>query len=81
LLVTDLAIWRPDPETKEFTVESLHRGVTREMVQETCGWAVRYSDTLEETPEPTSEELSVLRDLHARTASAHAGHTRGAQHG
>lgn len=24
LLITDLALWRPDPETKEFTVASLH---------------------------------------------------------
>ncbi len=38
LLITDLAIWKPDPVTKEFTVVSLHEGVTREMVQETCGW-------------------------------------------
>ena len=28
LLITDLAIWKPDPETKEFTVVSLHPGVT-----------------------------------------------------
>ena len=27
LLITDLAIWKPDPETKEFTVVSLHPGV------------------------------------------------------
>ena len=28
LLITDLAVWRPDPESKEFTVDSLHPGVT-----------------------------------------------------
>jgi len=76
LLITDLAIWRPDPATKEFTVVSLHRGVTRQMVQETCGWAVRYADRLDETPEPTGLELSTLRDLQARTAAAHAGRER-----
>jgi len=72
-LITDLAIWKPDPETKEFTVTSLHPGVTREMVQETCGWRVRYADSLEETPAPTALELETLRDLTARTAAAHAG--------
>jgi glutaconate CoA-transferase subunit B len=72
-LITDLAIWKPDPETKEFTVTSLHPGVTREMVQETCGWRVRYADDLEETPPPTALELETLRDLQARTAAAHAG--------
>mgnify|MGYP001286520035 CR=1 FL=1 len=73
LLVTDLAIWRPDPETKEFTVTSLHPGVTREKVQETCGWTVRYAENLEETPPPTKTELEILRDLKARTEKAHGG--------
>jgi len=72
-LITDLAIWKPDPETKEFTVTSLHPGVTREMVQETCGWRVRYADNIDETPPPTALELETLRDLTARTAAAHAG--------
>jgi glutaconate CoA-transferase subunit B len=71
LLVTDLALWRPDPETKEFVVASLHRGVTREAVQETCGWRVRFADTLEETPPPSALELDTLRALHARTRRAH----------
>lgn len=73
LLVTDLALWRPDPETKEFTVVSLHPGVTRAAVQETCGWTVRFSQTLEETPPPSELEISTLRDLQARTAAAHGG--------
>jgi glutaconate CoA-transferase subunit B len=71
LLITDLAIWKPDPETKEFTVVSLHPGVTREQVQDTCGWTVKFADTLEETPAPTALELKTLRDLKARTAKAH----------
>lgn len=73
LLITDLAIWRPDPVTKEFTVISLHKGVTRDMVQETCGWTVRFAAELAQTPEPTTLELSTLRDLQARTAAAHGG--------
>ena len=73
LLITDLAIWRPDPETKEFTVQSLHRGVTRDMVQETCSWQVRFAEMLDETPVPTELELSTLRDLQARTKAAHEG--------
>ncbi|UJQ95465.1 CoA-transferase subunit beta [Mariluticola halotolerans] len=73
LLVTDLAVWKPDPETKEFTVVSLHPGVTREQVQETCGWTVKYADHLETTPAPTPDELKTLRDLKARTKAAHEG--------
>ena len=71
LLITDLAIWKPDPESKEFTVVSLHRGVTRQQVQETCGWTVKFAATLDETPAPTALELQTLRDLKARTAKAH----------
>ena len=73
LLITDLAIWKPDPETKEFTVVSMHRGVTRDMVQETCGWKVRFSEQLEETPPPSELELTTLRELQARTEKAHGG--------
>lgn len=78
LLITDLAIWRPDPESKEFVVRSLHRGVTRDMVQETCGWTVRFADNLEETPAPTALELETLRDLQSRTTAAHGGARRAA---
>ena len=73
LLITDLAIWKPDPETKEFTVVSMHRGVTRDKVQETCGWKVRFSERLEETPPPSDLELTTLRELQARTEKAHGG--------
>jgi glutaconate CoA-transferase subunit B len=71
LLITDLAIWKPDEHTKEFTVVSLHEGVTREQVQETCGWPVKFAEALETTPSPTELELTTLRDLKARTAKAH----------
>ena len=73
LLITDLAIWKPDPVTKEFTVVSMHPGVTREMVQETCGWEVKFAEKVEETPPPTPLELETLRDLKARTDVAHKG--------
>ena len=70
-LITDLALWEPDPETKEFTVTSLHPGVTSAQVQETCGWPVRFAAAVAETPPPTGVELATLRDLKARTAKAH----------
>jgi glutaconate CoA-transferase, subunit B len=73
LLITDMAIWKPDPQSKEFTVTSLHRGVTREQMSETVGWEISYADTVDETPPPTADELSVLRDLKARTEAAHKG--------
>ena len=72
LLITDLAIWKPDPISKEFTVQSLHTGVTKEMVQGTCGWKVKYSDNIEVTEPPTDLELKTLRDLKERTKIANS---------
>ena len=71
-LITDMAIWAPDPETKEMTVVSIHPGVTRAQIQENTGWTVKFAATVEETPAPTAKELEVLRELHARTNRAHA---------
>lgn len=71
LLVSDLCVMRPDPETNEMTVTSLHPGITREQVCRNTGWDVRFADRVEETRPPSGEELEVLRDLHARTARAH----------
>jgi glutaconate CoA-transferase subunit B len=71
-LITDLALFAPDPETKEMTVVSIHPGVTREQIVENTGWAVKFAAQVDETPAPTAQELEVLRDLQARTARAHA---------
>jgi glutaconate CoA-transferase, subunit B len=70
-LITDLCVFTPDAKTKEMTVVSLHPGVTREKVQENCGWKVKFARIVKVTPPPTREEVTVLRDLHARTKKAH----------
>ncbi|HTS41516.1 MAG TPA: CoA-transferase subunit beta [Xanthobacteraceae bacterium] len=70
-LLTDLAVFEPDPRTKEMTIISIHPGVTRAQIADSTGWEVRYADTVTETPAPSARELEVLRALHARTARAH----------
>ena len=70
-LLTDLAVFEPDPRTKEMTITSIHPGVTRAQIVDSTGWQVRYADTVTETPAPSARELEVLRALHARTARAH----------
>jgi glutaconate CoA-transferase, subunit B len=70
-LVTDLAVFEPDPETKEMTIVSIHPGVKRVQIGENSGWPARYAAKVAETPAPTAEELEVLRELTARTARAH----------
>lgn len=71
LLVTDLCVMRPEAETNEMIVTSLHPGITREDVTRQTGWPVRFAPGVEETGPPTATELEALRDLHARTARAH----------
>src|SRR5215210_848191 len=38
LIVTDLCTMRPDPDTKEFEVATLHPAVTRDTVTKNTGW-------------------------------------------
>ncbi len=70
-VITDLCIFEPDPATKELTVVSIHPGVSRATIEENCGWPVRFAETVAETPVPTTTEISVLRDINARTKKAH----------
>jgi glutaconate CoA-transferase subunit B len=70
-VITDLCILRPDPDTKELVVSSIHPGISREQIQKETDWAIKFSDRCDATAAPTSEELETLRDLKARTAAAH----------
>jgi glutaconate CoA-transferase subunit B len=71
LAISDLCILEPHPETKEFVVQMLHPGVTRDQVRENTGWEIRFSEIVEETPPPNRMELEALRELNERTAAAH----------
>jgi len=70
-LITDLCMFEPDPLTKEMTVVSVHPGVTRDEIDRNTGWKVKYAAGAATTPAPSAEELTVLRELHARTKRAH----------
>lgn len=72
-VITDLCVMKPDPESKELVVVSLHPGVSREDVIDATGWEIRFAEQLESTPEPSETELDILRELKARTERAHAG--------
>jgi glutaconate CoA-transferase subunit B len=70
MIVTDLGILRPDPETKELTLSALHPGATVEQAREATGWELRVAEELGATDPPTEDELRILRDLRARTKAA-----------
>lgn len=65
LVVTDLGVLEPDPETSELVLTRLHPGVTVEQVRAATGWDLTVSDTLTETEPPTATELAELRALEA----------------
>ena len=72
-VITDLGILTPDPSTKELVLTSVHPGVDPQKAVDETGWALKVAPSLKTTPPPTEQELTVLRDLQARTARAHAG--------
>jgi glutaconate CoA-transferase subunit B len=63
LIVTDLGLMRPDPETSELTLTELHPDVELEQVREATGWKLKVAGNLSATPAPTETELQILRDL------------------
>ncbi|MCY4463884.1 MAG: CoA-transferase subunit beta [Albidovulum sp.] len=71
VLFTDLAIWKPDPASKELTVVSLHPGVTRAQMHASVDWNIKFAEQVEITEPPSDEELTVLRELHKRTKASH----------
>jgi glutaconate CoA-transferase subunit B len=73
VVITDLGVLRPDPETKELTLTALHPGATVEQASEATGRELQVADDPATTDPPTDEELKVLRGLRARTAAARKG--------
>ncbi|MSO69854.1 MAG: CoA-transferase subunit beta [Alphaproteobacteria bacterium] len=71
VVITDLGVLKPHPETRELELVALHPGNTKEQAIAVTGWKLRIANTLETTPPPTQAELETLRALHARTARAH----------
>ncbi|REH48335.1 glutaconate CoA-transferase subunit B [Kutzneria buriramensis] len=64
-IITDLGVLQPDPDTCEFVLTHLHPGVELADVKAATGWDLAVSPDLSRTPNPTDEELSVLRALKA----------------
>jgi acyl CoA:acetate/3-ketoacid CoA transferase beta subunit len=60
-VISTLAVMGFDERTKRMKVESLHPGVSRQEVVENTGFELLFADPLLYTPEPTDEELEILR--------------------
>jgi glutaconate CoA-transferase subunit B len=65
VLITDLGILRPDPDTRELVLTSVHPCVKADDVRAATGWDLRVAPDLGETEPPTGAELDELRRLKA----------------
>ncbi|HEY8769415.1 MAG TPA: CoA-transferase [Thermoleophilaceae bacterium] len=63
VVITDLGLLRPDPDSGELVQTQLHPGVTADQAREGTGWDLKLADDLSETEPPSTEELTVLREL------------------
>ena len=70
-VITDLGVMISEPKTNELVLTALHPGVTPQQVKDATGWSLKVAGDLQITQQPTRDELSALRELHARTAAAH----------
>ncbi len=62
-VVTDLAVFGFDEQTRSLMALALNPGVTREEVQTNTGFEVQYSPDASITEPPTAHELATLRAL------------------
>jgi glutaconate CoA-transferase, subunit B len=62
VVVTDLAVYHFALDG-EMCLDQLHPGASLDAVRESTGWPMRVASDLGATPEPTSEELRLIRDV------------------
>jgi glutaconate CoA-transferase subunit B len=62
VVVTDLGRYGFDPGTGEMVLAAVHPGVTADDVRAATGWDLKVAGDLEVTPDPTDEELRLIRE-------------------
>jgi len=62
-LITTLGTMKPNEESKELELHSIHPGIEIETIHENTGWNLKHSKQLSETPPPIREELEVIRSI------------------
>jgi glutaconate CoA-transferase subunit B len=73
LVVTDLGILEPDPETCELTLTALHPGATVEAARAATGWELKVAPDLARTEPPTADELAVVRRMQGTRLARRTG--------
>jgi glutaconate CoA-transferase subunit B len=62
-VITDLGLLRFSSESREAELASYHPGSSPDTIVAETGWNLRFAADLHETPEPSQEEVAVLRQL------------------
>ena len=62
-LITNKAVLRFDPQTKEAYLASYHPDTSVDEVRKNTPWDLKVADDVHETEPPTAEELRVLREV------------------
>jgi glutaconate CoA-transferase subunit B len=73
VVVTDLGVLEPDPDSRELVLTHVHRGVSAEDARAATGWELRVASTLRETERPSPQELTALRALKHATRDGDGG--------
>ena len=72
VVVTDLGLLRPHPETQELALVARYPGVEVDRIRLATGWPLLVAPRVEVLEPPREQELLVLRALQQRTRAAHA---------
>jgi glutaconate CoA-transferase subunit B len=62
VVVTDLGRYGFDPDTGEMVLLAVHPGVTVDDARAATGWDLKVAGDLQVTPDPTAEELELIRN-------------------
>jgi glutaconate CoA-transferase, subunit B len=68
LVITDLGILEPDPDSCELTLTRLHPGASLDQARQATGWPLAVAGDLATTDPPSQQELEVLRRLEGSMA-------------
>ena len=63
VIITNKAVLRFDPTTKEAYLESFHPGTSVDEVVKMTPWELKVSDNVHETEPPRAEEIRVMREI------------------
>jgi glutaconate CoA-transferase subunit B len=71
-VITDLCVMEPESGSGELVITSVYADTSVDQARAACGWPLRAASRVGTLAPATPQELSILRDLHARTRTAHS---------